>query len=396
MKRTIPIVLLIAVIFYGLYTINKKNSQAALSESTESVEFLNKDQEELRELLELYRQNREMFEKLSLMLAEFSEEYTPIEIDIDRRYLYEEMAADLDRLKEAYPGLIQTEILGQSEDGRDIHLLKLGKGEHKSLLLGGVHGCEIAATPLLVKMANEYAIHYYSEEEFDGFNVKELLDKVTLYIVPLVNPDGMEIAVNGGKTLLTQEVVEVFKQIPGRPFTDWKANARGVDLNRNFTCTTWGQVLTGKVAGKYIKTEPYAEFYGGPQPASEKETRALENLMKENDFQILFDIHSRGRVIYYYKGMQSEKFNATTYKIAQEVNRYSGYEVLPPSMSTYGQGTDGNTTDFAAEAGIHSLTIETMPFHISSPYPVELIKEEWEYCKALGLVLARETINLLE
>ncbi len=396
MKKAILVTCLIAVIFYGAYSVGKTDAQTSLAGETEIIEFFNEYKEELWELLEFFRHNKDIFEKLSLILAELPEKYTPIDIDIDRRYLYGEMAEDLARLKEAYPGLIQTEVLGQSEDGRDIHLLKLGKGEHKSLLLGGVHGCEIAATPLLIKMANEYAKHYYSEEEFDGFNVKELLDKVTLYIVPLVNPDGMEIAVNGGKTLLTQEVVEVFNQIPGRPLTDWKANARGVDLNRNFTCTNWGKVLPGRPKSRNINTEPHAEFYGGPQPASEKETRALENLMEKNDFKILFDVHSRGRVIYYYKAIQNEEFNEITYRIAQEINKFSDYEVLPPSMSTYGQGTDGNTTDFAAEAGVHSLTIETMPFHIPSPYPVELITAEWEHFKDVGLILAKETSRLAE
>lgn len=363
------------------------------SDIAEVIAFFDDNQQELTEIIEYYREHKDTFKALIAKLEGLPDQYEIIEIDINKRYLYNEMVEDIEKLARAYPSLVKTEIVGESEDGRDIHLIKLGKGEHKSLILGGVHACEIAATPLLMKMVNEYARHYYTAEQMNGFDIKGLLDNTTLHIVPLVNPDGMEIAVGSEKGLQTPEIVQAFQSIPGTPL-QWKANANGVDLNRNFTCANWGKVLPGRQRSDLINHGPHAQYYKGSQPASEKETQAIEKIMTANDYKILFDIHSKGRVIYYYKAIQTQEFNDITYRIAKKVGEASGYQVLPKTMSTYGEGTDGNTTDFAAERGIHSLTIETMLFHIPYPYPIDLIMEEWNHVKDVGLVLAQETLNL--
>ena len=299
------------------------------------------------------------------------------------------------RLEEAYPWLIKTEAIGESEDGRDIHLIKLGKGEHKSLMLGGVHAREIAATPLIVNMINEYAKGYYNEVEVDGFNIKELLDEVTLYIVPMVNPDGMELAVNGLEAIRDDSLREMLGKITN-DFSYWKANARGVDLNRNFSNEHWGVVLPGKIRSSLINNGPSSEFYGGERAASERETQAIEELVNNNDFRVMFDIHSRGRISYWNKTTKDKKFNDRSYEIAKEIQRVSGYVPVSKEQSFHGIGTDGNTTDFTVEQGIHSLTIETMLFDIPHPYPTDLIQNEWDKVKHFGLVLAQETVKLAE
>ena len=321
------------------------------------------------------------------------EKFNIIDININRRYLYAEMVEDIKRLKEAYPGLIKAEAIGKSLDNRDIYLIKIGKGDLKSLILGGVHAREIAAMPLLIKMINEYAKHYYTSGTIDGFNVKELLDNVTLYIVPSVNPDGMEIAIQKEAAIRDDNLRAALRPIPGY-YVQWKANARGVDINRNFPCQTWGKVVPGKKRSSEINTRPHAEFYGGPQPASEPETQAIVNLIENNDFKILFDIHSKGRAIFWFKEAQSQEFNDINYKIAQSVGRVSGYSILDKSLSGYGEGTDGTTTDFASERGIQCLTIETLPYSVQFPFSVETIVAEWNHVKNIGLVLAEETIKL--
>lgn len=323
------------------------------------------------------------------------ESFNVIDINISRRYLHQEMVEDIKRLEEAYPCLIKTEVIGQSADNRDIYLVKLGKGDYKSLMLGGVHAREIAATPLLIKMINEYAKSYYTEGTIDGFNAKKLLDKVTLYIVPSVNPDGMEIAVRKEPGIRDDNLRNNLRGIPGY-YVQWKANACGVDLNRNFPNQYWGKVLPGKTKSNLIHTKPHAEFYGGPYPGSENETQAIINLFENNDFKIMFDIHSKGRVIFWYKEAQSQEFNDKNYKIAQAVSKASGYDILPQHLSTFGEGTDGTTTDFAAERGVQCLTIETVPYSAQFPFTLETILAEWDHVKNIGLVLAQETIKLCE
>ena len=116
--------------------------------------------------------------------------------------------------------------------------------------------------PLLIKMINEYAKHYYTSGTIDGFNVKELLDNVTLYIVPSVNPDGMEIAIQKEAAIKDDNLRAALRPIPGY-YVQWKANARGVDINRNFPCQTWGKVVPGKKEAVKLTRDLMQNFTAG-------------------------------------------------------------------------------------------------------------------------------------
>lgn len=91
--------------------------------------------------------------------------------------------------------LVET-IVGHSGEGKPIVCRRLGDGEYVVLMMASIHGNEAAGTPLL----NDLAEHVVANPE--------LLTGVTLVLMPVVNPDGVE----SGK----------------------RYNARGVDLNRNF------------------------------------------------------------------------------------------------------------------------------------------------------------------
>lgn len=87
-------------------------------------------------------------------------------------------------------------VVGHSVKERPIICHRIGDGEYVVLMMASIHGNEAAGTPLL----NDLAKHVVANPE--------LLDGVTLVLMPVVNPDGVE----SGK----------------------RYNARGVDLNRNF------------------------------------------------------------------------------------------------------------------------------------------------------------------
>ena len=87
-------------------------------------------------------------------------------------------------------------IVGYSVEGRPLVCRTIGDGEYIVLMLASIHGNESAGTPLLNRLA-EYVVANSA-----------LLDGVTLVLLPVVNPDGVE---NRGRY-----------------------NTRGVDLNRNF------------------------------------------------------------------------------------------------------------------------------------------------------------------
>lgn len=84
--------------------------------------------------------------------------------------------------------LYKIETVGQSFEGRTLQMIKVGTGKKKVLLWTQMHGDEPTAT-----MAS-FDIFNFLEGKNDGFDDfrKELLEKTTLYFVPMLNPDGAE------------------------------------------------------------------------------------------------------------------------------------------------------------------------------------------------------------
>lgn len=84
-------------------------------------------------------------------------------------------------------GLFSVQVAGESFEGRKIYLLKIGTGDIKVFAWSQMHGDESTATMALFDVFN----FLVANDEFNDFR-KELFSKVTLYFVPLVNPDGAE------------------------------------------------------------------------------------------------------------------------------------------------------------------------------------------------------------
>jgi len=76
---------------------------------------------------------------------------------------------------------------GKSVEGRPINLVKIGKGKTKVLMWSQMHGDEATATMALIDMLNFFA----AKDDFDDFR-KEIYSAITLYIIPVLNPDGTE------------------------------------------------------------------------------------------------------------------------------------------------------------------------------------------------------------
>ncbi|MBC7920214.1 MAG: peptidase M14 [Ferruginibacter sp.] len=77
--------------------------------------------------------------------------------------------------------------LGLSTQKRTIYLVKLGTGKTKVMLWSQMHGDEPTATMAMMDMFNFFGGH----DELDALR-QEILDNLTLYFVPMLNPDGAE------------------------------------------------------------------------------------------------------------------------------------------------------------------------------------------------------------
>ncbi|MGE0641949.1 MAG: M14 family zinc carboxypeptidase, partial [Thermoanaerobaculia bacterium] len=81
---------------------------------------------------------------------------------------------------------IERQRVGRSIEGRPIQLLKVGHGATHILLWSQMHGDEPSATPALLDLADELLSR--PDEPANA----AILDRLTLILVPMLNPDGAE------------------------------------------------------------------------------------------------------------------------------------------------------------------------------------------------------------
>lgn len=175
-------------------------------------------------------------------------------------YTYNILTEDIKKLKEKFPD-IPVFSIGKSVEGRELFALKAGIGRKKIFLNGAHHGMEWLTAKVLIAFAEELAENPPTATSF--------------YIVPMVNPDGVEIAAAGSR---------------------WQANARGVDLNHNYDAL-WA--LSKKAEQEHGIFQPGPTRFGGEYPESEPESRAVADFTRQNDFDAAIALHSQGEVIYY-------------------------------------------------------------------------------------------------
>ncbi len=94
-----------------------------------------------------------------------------------------ELAERLRALAAAHPGRVSLEVVGRSVEGRPIQLVTLGSGPRRVLLWSQMHGDEPSATPALLDLAHALLAG-------DGEAERLILERLTLLLVPMLNPDG--------------------------------------------------------------------------------------------------------------------------------------------------------------------------------------------------------------
>ncbi|MCI5873318.1 MAG: M14 family zinc carboxypeptidase [Clostridiales bacterium] len=225
-------------------------------------------------------------------------------------------------LQRRYP-FIQTGNIGKSVMGRTIPYLRIGTGGTQVFYNASFHANESITTPVLLKFAEEYAEAYAKGEDLYGVPARELFLTYQLYIVPMVNPDGVDL-VNGFLTngMYYRNAREISAAYPTIPFpSGWKANIDGVDLNLQFPAG-WENAKEIKFAQGY--TSPAPRDYVGSAPLVAPESAAVYQFTTEHDFSLILAYHTQGEVIYWkYLDYEPER----SYEIAQYFGKVSGYMV---------------------------------------------------------------------
>ena len=176
------------------------------------------------------------------------------------------------------------ELPKTSVEGRKIHAIIIGKNKdnklHDSIFLtGGMHAREWGTSDICVSFASDILEAYslntglrYGNKYFNAEQIKKIVEKVNLIILPDVNPDGKAYSQSDPTRII------------------WRGNRHledpscfGVDLNRNFDFLWDFRKFFSPNAKIRTSDDPChpGQIYRGPSAFSEPETQNIKLLMDE-------------------------------------------------------------------------------------------------------------------
>jgi protein MpaA len=177
---------------------------------------------------------------------------------------------------------IEKRVVGQSVEGRNIEVWKMGSGEDVVLFIASIHGNENRGTPLMRELVRRIEVS------------PEILHGRTIVVMPVANPDGVAY--------------------------DTRTNVNGVDLNRNFS------------AANRENSERY-----GMEGLSEPESRAID--------RVLWD-HYPDRIVTLHEPLDCVDYDGPAEDLARHMAEHDPLEVKklgsrPGSLGSYAGVTLG-------------------------------------------------------
>lgn len=283
---------------------------------------------------------------------------------------YKKLEEYLQRLKAEYP-FLKVATCGKTVMGKELFALCFGSGKRKVLYVGGTHATEWITSLFLLDFCESLLQGERQGTCLSGYSVKEIFDEVTFIAIPMLNPDGVDIALSGisGCGKMKEEIYDICKF----NFSQWNANANGVDLNHNFNAD-WYSLRDFEEQNGI--TSPSPRRYGGPYPESEPESKAIVEFLRNVKVDRLYSFHSQGEEIFYdYKNIMSEKGLI----MAKALQGVSGYTLV----NNEGHYSSGGLKDwFIGEFRKPGFTIEIGKG--KNPLPLE----EYDYIYNSALPLA--------
>ncbi len=242
---------------------------------------------------------------------------------------YFELQTKIKNLSKIY----DVRVIGKSRFNRNIYSVEkiISNKMPTAILVAGTHAREHITTDLVIKLLENRVF-----DDIFEFNVM---------IVPMLNPDGIELCV-GGLTTAPMKYWENLIAANGGDlnFSLWKSNGFGVDLNNNFDAG-FGEHVSSTVMAP--------QGFAGKFPESEPETQTLVNFTKIKNTFFTISYHSKGEEIYF-NFFQDKKRLARDTLIAQHFAFSTGYKIKNLENSS-----SGGFKDWCVQTlKIPSLTIE--------------------------------------
>lgn len=312
---------------------------------------------------------------------------TEVKADIvnpKQTYTYEMMQRDIKLLEEKYPQLISTKIIGKSEYGRNIYAVSLGTGRSTVLINGSHHGREWLTTNLNMHMIDQYAQAFTNNQSIGGYSARTVLTNSTIWFVPMVNPDGVSLQQKGLSAIPSSEHAALLKMNNGsRDFRSWKANGKGIDLNRQYNAG-WAQIKG--------PTRPTYMNFKGYSPQSASEVKAMVQFTHEVDPEMSIAYHSSGEILFW-NYLQTGSRYQRDLAYARQVGKMTSYSLVFPGPNPSG----GGMTDwFIQEFKRPGFTPELGKYAGATHLPISAYDRVWQQNQQIGLYAAHEGHKLFQ
>ena len=281
-------------------------------------------------------------------------------VDTNIDYTYAVLMRDIAGLKARYP-FMETGVAGRSSLGKDIPYIRLGRGLNQVFYNGAHHALEWITVPVLMKFVEDFLKSYVQGGELAGFRPRNIWESSSIYLIPMVNPDGVDLVLNGLQPSNPNYYNLIRWNGGSMDFsTVWQANNRGVDLNHNYDAA-WEQ--SKEEASRLGITGPGPTRYPGPYPESEPEARMVVDFTKNHNFRLVMAYHSQGQVIYW-NFMDLAPPEART--IGETLSRDSGYLLAEAEgIASYGGYKDWFTQEYRRPGYTIEVGRGTNPLPIS-------------------------------
>ncbi|MDP4085232.1 MAG: M14 family metallocarboxypeptidase [Bacillota bacterium] len=218
-------------------------------------------------------------------------------------------------LQNLFP-FITVNSIGSSILGKPIHEIKVGQGSRKIHMNASFHANEWITTVTLMNHLYKYLYSLSTGTLIRELNPHSIYKNTELSIVPMVNPDGVDLFFHGPPIELADEFFNM--NIDKTDYIHWKANIRGIDLNKQFPAN-WN------ILKNNVPKFPGPRDYPGSSPLTEPESMAMADLARNCSFDFLFAFHTQGEEFYWgYEGFEPQE----SVEMAKRLEMASGYRAV--------------------------------------------------------------------